>query len=583
MDFAEILAAVKRRVLGPETEVINVDPPAPRLRPELAQNFTPDQLAYSRENGGLWDSTPPTYSESDREGRRAQIAAVLAGGGDPTALLTQPGPDARPAPTRMAAPVQMPDESWRGRSNEENIQRANDALARAKAARSPNADLSRADLDAKVQQVLGPKDTWKTPSPTPEGMARYNDLLAAAKKASVSAPEQDWEVSVGHIPPVPVGPISIEKRVPMATRQADASPEKKAQAAPGGGALGASPQAAVMQMAMAAIPSPEVRALLAKRMGLAMDGDAELRAAQAKEERLGALAGLQRQLGQAASTLAGERYDDSSAAANERAAGAGTRAVQAQRQQQDANARGALDITAQMERERAARAGEGMDERRLAEGERHNRESEKIDWFQARTQREKSRKEGATADKEVQKLAKEVGGNVAIGAQKLAEIDAALRAQGVHGIDDLKTDTNLSGVGGFTNTVTRLTGNALLTQKGADLRNSTLGLAATIKYLRTGKTATKQEAEEIAQEFGLAPGSSEEDFRKGVQRMRDEFVARARQSEAGFSPGAVNTFESRGGTTARKLGEIGKDEPSIRKSVGGKTYEKRDGKWYEVR
>ncbi len=442
-------------------------------------------------------------------------------------------------------------------SNDELIRRANEGLALSRSASSPNANLSDEELDAKVQETLGPKHMWRMPSPTPEGTAQYGDLLAAAKKATgAAAPEQDWEGSWGYHGSGPL-PVKIESRTP-APAVAATSPEKKAQTAPGGGALGADPKKAMMEMALGAIPNPDVRALMAKRLGLAMDGDTELRAAQQKEERLNSMAGLQRQLGQAASILGGDKYDDTAAAGAERSAGIGTRGVMAQRGQQDKNAQGAMDISAQLERERAARAGEGLDTRRIGESERHNREGEKIDWYQARTQREKASKEGASYDKEVQKLAKEMGGEVALGAQKLKEIDAALRTQGIKGIDDSGTKVDLQGAGPVTNLATKLTGNTFISQKGANLRNSTLGLAATIKYLRTGKTATQQEAAEIAQEFGMAPGSSETDFRQGIQRMRDEFVARARQKGAGFSDRAMDTFERRGGTTADTLGQIGR-------------------------
>ena len=83
----------------------------------------------------------------------------------------------------------------------------------------------------------------------------------------------------------------------------------------------------------------------------------------------------------------------------------------------------------------------------------------------------------------------------------------------------------------------------------------------------------KQAAGVIAQEFGLAPGSSEMDLRRGIQRMRDEFIARARQKGAGYSPSTVEMFESRGGTTAKALGEIGQGpgRGQISRTVNGET------------
>jgi len=211
--------------------------------------------------------------------------------------------------------------------------------------------------------------------------------------------------------------------------------------------------------------------------------------------------------------------------------------------------------------------------RRLTEEERANRAGEGLSWYRARTEREKAQREGAAGEQEIRRLAKDMGGEVAQGAQKLMEIDEALRAQGVRGIDDTETSVDLSGVGPFTNLTTRIAGNTFISQAGSDLRNPVLGLAATIKYLRTGKTATSQEANEIAQEFGLAPGSSEMDLRRGIQRMREEFIARARQKGAGYSPSTVEMFESRGGTTAKALGEIGQGpgRGRISRTVNGET------------
>lgn len=548
MDLLQTLQALKSKLFDPPTEVIDVDAGRPpRLTAEQAAAFTPEQVEFSRQSGGLLDSTPPDYQES--EGELANRAR-------------RQGLD----PSRM-----RPD--WQNRSNEANINAVNDQLDRQRAAASPNGNLSDAELDAKVQEQLGPKANWKSPAPTPEGMAMYNDLLAAAKKGQDGG---DWEGSWGYgfgKPRPGSGVKALGKLPPMAKQppptatktgaQASASPEAKTQTAPGGGAAGADPRTAALQMALGAIPNPDVRALMAKRLKLATDGDTELAAAQQREEMLGGLAGLQRQLGQAAATLGGDRYDDTAAAAAEKAAGVRTRGVMAQRELQDKNAQGALDIGSQLERERSNQAGEALKGRELdlegkkiAEGERHNRAEEGIGWYDAKTKREKAGKEGAAFDKEVQKLAKEQGGQVAIGAQKLREIDSALRAQGIQGIDDTATKRDLQGAGPVTNLVTKLAGNLMVSQKGANLRNSVLGLAATIKYLRTGKTATTQEANEIAQEFGMAPGSSEQDFRQGIQRMRDEFISRAQQSEAGFSDRAVKTFEGRGGTTAKTLSQI---------------------------
>lgn len=482
-------------------------------------------------------------------------------------------------------------------SNQEMIRRANEALAL-----SRNAGTSDAELDARIEAEHGPKSTWKEPAPTAGGTAMYEDLLAAARQEARSdAIQSVARAGARPIPGAPApasgapaakplqgpteldraravleqargpgpGPVAIEQRVPQAAVRAAASPEQKTQAAPGGGALGAEPAKAAMEMALAAIPSPDVRALLADRLKLAKDGDAELRAAQQREAQLTSLAGLQRQLGQAAAILGGERYDDTGAAAAERSAGLGTRGVMAQRGLQEKAAQGALDITGQMERERSARAGEALDARRLGEMERHNRAGEQLGWYEARTARARAMKDGAAYDKEVQKLAKEVGGNVAIGAEKLREIDSALREQGIGGIDDTGTKRDLQGAGPVTNLATRLTGNLFVSDKGARLRNSVVDLAAIILYLRTGKAANRAEAETVARSFGLAPGSSEQEFRQGIQRMRDEFAARSKQAEAGFSPGAVQTFEARGGTTAGKLGEIGRKP--ITRTVGGET------------
>lgn len=80
---------------------------------------------------------------------------------------------------------------------------------------------------------------------------------------------------------------------------------------------------------------------------------------------------------------------------------------------------------------------------------------------------------------------------------------------------------------------------------------------------RSGTAASDAEVERVMGELGMGPGSTEQEFRVGLQRLRQDVGSALRTKQARYRPEVIQTYQQRGGKTAQDIASAPQAQPEM--------------------
>jgi hypothetical protein len=165
-------------------------------------------------------------------------------------------------------------------------------------------------------------------------------------------------------------------------------------------------------------------------------------------------------------------------------------------------------------------------------------------------------------------------------AGKLPEGAAGFYEQSaqIHKILDKYKGKDVPGVGGFDSKFPQI-GAAVAGQDpkdALDMQKYAQQMMLAYQKLVTGTGGSNEEMNKIRQ--AGADLGNEKSFTRGLQALENGYDAYLKQIQAGYRPEVIDTYNKRN-PAFTKTGGAGAPET---KNINGKTYEKRNGKWFEV-
>lgn len=155
---------------------------------------------------------------------------------------------------------------------------------------------------------------------------------------------------------------------------------------------------------------------------------------------------------------------------------------------------------------------------------------------------------GGVDEKDVQKLAKEIGENPSLIAAKLERINATLS----------KTPKgDLEGFG----TLGSFKPEQMLSDEAQRLRADAKELVNVLLFIQSGAGVSNQERENKYRAYGIAKGQTEAAFRQGIESLQNDLANAVKAKSAGFRPGVVEKYRQRGGVGEAELRAAGKEKP----------------------
>jgi hypothetical protein len=225
---------------------------------------------------------------------------------------------------------------------------------------------------------------------------------------------------------------------------------------------------------------------------------------------------------------------------------------------------------AAMARQKAAEWDDGAKNRALEIGIKQGELG--VQQYRAKTDRMKLEQDRAAAaasagvpavdEKDVQKLAKEIGDDpatIGAGIKRLRSMIA--------GKDDIP------GIGKFDSVRPDL----FQSDEGIKIRDQAQDLADVLLRMQSGAGVSDKERANAYRKYGIN-GADERAFINGMERLEADLKAKLEAKKAGFTPETVRVYESRGGT---RVGEQSEASPAASQS-GTVTIRSKSGSLHEV-
>lgn len=92
-----------------------------------------------------------------------------------------------------------------------------------------------------------------------------------------------------------------------------------------------------------------------------------------------------------------------------------------------------------------------------------------------------------------------------------------------------------------------------VSDEGVQLRQATRGIVGNLIKERSGTAASEKEIDRILGELGMGDGATDDQFRMGLKRLKQQSIEAMRAKEAGARPEAVEEARRRGLTTSQDL------------------------------
>lgn len=140
---------------------------------------------------------------------------------------------------------------------------------------------------------------------------------------------------------------------------------------------------------------------------------------------------------------------------------------------------------------------------------------------------------------EVRELAKVVGDNPAQIRERLARLAPVVEGGG-----------DVPGIGPLDSRLPNFASSDKAVATQADAR----GLVDILLNLQSGSGVSNEERENKYRQYGVAPGSTEAQFRAGMKSLKNDVGAALKVKQAGFSPDVIDLYKRRGGVTPDDFG-----------------------------